>query len=351
MAAAHRAHQGGKPTGSLMLEWQRAGIGRIYMPSGLPDTPHGRERLRALRAALTDLYTMPRWDILEALRDRQLRPLLVLNALRRGKLDTLPTAAFLIPLWPRWSEWNAKTPNEHTRDGREAVSRALQPFGPKAMTGDLPDLVRRYREFAGARAPSSANRATDQAMAFLRDTLGKDSPLWKQLRGLPRFAERRRKPKHLEPAEFEATLEQLPPAVAAAFASMCYTGMNPKEYWGAWELLPTYIAIHGTKTRGRERIVPIIGAVVRPTCSRDVLVWHLRKLGLTPYNARHTYSHWLEEARLPFSRQRAYMGHSAGSMTGHYQETRELGRWVVPDAAQLLAYLGRPIPPAKIRSA
>jgi integrase len=57
------------------------------------------------------------------------------------------------------------------------------------------------------------------------------------------------------------------------------------------------------------------------------------------YDLRRSFAVWMEDAGIPRSRRKHYLGHSAGDVTGLY-ERRELLAWFEEDAARLQTYAG-----------
>jgi integrase len=57
------------------------------------------------------------------------------------------------------------------------------------------------------------------------------------------------------------------------------------------------------------------------------------------YDLRRSFAVWMEDAGIPRSRRKHYLGHSAGDVTGLY-ERRELLAWLEEDAGRLRAYAG-----------
>jgi hypothetical protein len=100
----------------------------------------------------------------------------------------------------------------------------------------------------------------------------------------------------------------------------------------AWEVRTDRVAIHGTKRAGRERIVPRLGTPALPSseykAAYHALVTVRQKLtkdhpllaGLVVYDARRTFAHWLELAKIPRSRRMAYLGHSVRDVTDRYEQ-------------------------------
>jgi integrase len=60
---------------------------------------------------------------------------------------------------------------------------------------------------------------------------------------------------------------------------------------------------------------------------------------LRMYDLRRSFAVWMEEAGIPRSRRKSYLGHSAGDVTRLY-ERRELLAWLQEDAGRLRAYAG-----------
>jgi integrase len=91
------------------------------------------------------------------------------------------------------------------------------------------------------------------------------------------------------------------------------------------------------------RDVPMwAGELIGPQRSRSTFTaaWrrHLGdKMGI--YDLRRSFAVWMEDAGIPRSRRKLYLGHSAGDVTGLY-ERRELLAWLEEDGERLRAYAG-----------
>lgn len=341
----HQRRKGGKPAGTLVLEWERKPVGRIYRATGLTASATNAKTIGRLKAACETLFDQGRLDVLEAVRDGLVHPMTLLEAQRREALSRLPTAEHLARLEPLMSAWANATPNEHTRTNRLAVLRHLRRHAG-ATVGDLPGIVKATMA-AMAATPAQANRIREQAMAFIRDRFSLTHPLHLALQGLSALETRPvRRRIHLSPADWRESLDKLGPARPAWFG-LCLTGCNPKEFWGRWEIQGPGVYIHGTKARDRVRVVPLIAPIEHPTVSRDVLIWWLRKAGLYPYAARHSFSRWLEDSGIDPWRVRAYMGHRPANQTEEYQRG-DMVRYLVPDAARMRELLGFPAEAAQL---
>ena len=130
------------------------------------------------------------------------------------------------------------------------------------------------------------------------------------------------------------------------WCAMCCTGMMPDELWGEqWRVGPNYIHIMGTKQEARDRKVPRICTPTMPLLRQPTTFNHaLTKATngtVQPYDARRTFLHWMEEARITRTRRKIYAGHSVKDVTDLY-ERHEVAAYLETDADLLREYLGEP---------
>jgi integrase len=89
------------------------------------------------------------------------------------------------------------------------------------------------------------------------------------------------------------------------------------------------------------RNVPL---VIRPTVPRmhrrtwEDKVRERTGRAIVPYDLRRTYAHWLEEAGIPRTRRRMYLGHGARDATDLY-ESHEVEGFLAEDAAKPRQFL------------
>lgn len=342
--------------GTLMVDRRWRGVGRVRVPTGTKD---GAEYQR-IDAFLTTCYP-GRLDLLIGLTGGRKRRLYTLpelwTAFQTMGLDRLPTAETLQAFEKAARKWVRSIPTgEHQRKMALTINR-LNLVQLEARVYDLPDLLRRDRERSADRAVAF-NRERSHMSAFLRDLLGVDHRLYKTLRAVPPLKlvkkPRRVVGRPLEPAELELVVAALGGGYGEAGRSMADTGMGPKELWeDGYEVLADRVLIHGEKRGGRDRFVPKIGAVPRPTVTRSAFEQRLKRVmkadrklkepklpRVTPYTFRRTFAHSLEMAKIERTRRRLYMGHGAADVTDLYEE-HEVAAFLAQDAERLLAYLGR----------
>lgn len=130
--------------------------------------------------------------------------------------------------------------------------------------------------------------------------------------------------------------------------AMCCTGMGATEYWGEWKQLGDRVRIVGTKRPGRRwgsigREVPLLTAILPPPqMTKERFEQVVRKVGVSPYQGRKTYAMWMEDAEIPRTRRRMYLGHGVKDVTDHY-ERRDITRFLHEDRGRMLnhANLGK----------
>lgn len=334
--------------GTLMIDRVFDGIGRVRRASGTMSKAVKKE----LEVMLSAFASQGRHDLLGAIQDGTVPPLFALTYFRQSRLDRIPLADVLPPLGASYDAWVKAfdCSAEHTRS-LQVTRRALE-IEDRHILRDAPDLLEAYRARSLAH-PSSFNKAKAHLQAFLRDTLGKDHQLWRQVAGKASAKVVKGPPRNrLSPDEVRRLVVQLGPDHGAIAWSLAATGMGPKEFWGEWEVLPDRVQIWGTKRKGRNRAVPRWTGVEKPTRSFSRFKVMLRKgTGgkVTPYDFRRAFARWCEEAGILSINTAAYMGHGAKSMTDHYK-LGELPGQFAADADRLRAYAGEPglIPTLKV---
>lgn len=339
--APHKASNG---RGSLLFDRRFPGVGRIRTATGTKDPA----LMRKLDRMLTNLFEAnpPRLDVLRAIQEGRLRPLEVYEMQLAGDLSTIPGGNGLEVLRDVWTAWVEDTPHPKTKTARRLALPVLEGYCASTLplVAHLPKAVRQYRAAcARAETPAAFNRVRATVLAFIRDYIGLTDVLHVEVSGIQRLEE----VKHKRPAPTLATVlqvrELLEPEVGAMWWSMVRTGMGLEEYWGRWEAGPVTVAIHGTKRRSRDRIIPRVGQITPPAMHRKTFELRLKAftttnaqgLDVEPYDARRAFAHVLELAGIPMTRRKQYMGHSVkGDVTEGYTATA-LAPFIPEDAAAM----------------
>lgn len=354
-----RKREGHRPNGRGTPQIDRVfpqPIGELRLASGT----HDPEAFRHINDMLTALCRSvpPRWDVLQAIKARRIAPLHALGLYCMNRLEDVPSADVLPQLRQQYEHWT--TGLEMSSEYRASIAstfKALLRLRPTPTIGDLPELLRAYRDVCKAKGASVMfARSRAMVQGFVRDTLGRHHALYLAVAGIPTLSNvgcpKRRAQR---PEALAELLAKLPEPHRSMAWSMAVTGMGPKEYWGAWErrALPARVHVEGTKRASRVRDVPLWaeGLPVVPTRSRSrfVAVWkdHLAaSLGI--YDLRRSFAVWCEDAGIPRSRQKLYMGHAVGDITGLYQ-TRELLGWLGEDVGRLVEHAGKAVPIPEFR--
>lgn len=351
--------------GTLVLDRRLPGVGRLKVASGTTSA----QTFKRLNGMLDALVAAGRLDILRGIAARVVRPLEVWDRFRTSDLDRLPSAETIRPLWPQarpgepdapgaWEAWRLTIKAGKHRDAIANTAAQLRKgTAAKASVGDLPDLLRSYRKRCESAGTARAfNLARSHVQAHLRDTLGRSHHLYRQVQDIATLPVDRTPGAPFPLAELLAFLPKLAseagdrgvlpsaPGVAAAARAMALTGMGPKEFWGKWEALDAgRLRIHGTKRKGRKRLIPLVEPIARPTVHPKTFELAVARVSggkRSPYDFRRTFAHLMEEAGIPRARRILYMGHGGRDVTDLYEQV-EVDHYLAEDREKLRAYLAR----------
>ena len=333
-----------KRGGSLIVDRKFDGVGRIKRASGTSDPVV----LRKINRDLTRLYEDGRLDILRDLRDKRLAFLEVRDAIQRRALDKLPTgkgAASLDDAWRAWMD-TLVVPRDCSAKHKvtlEYTRRYLTGHASRALVADLPRVVTELRASLGQKHPRSFNMVKSNVQTFLRETVGRAHPLWLAVAAIePRKYRKAKQRRGLEPDEM---LKYFPAPdtneVDDIAWTMAMTGMHAAEFWGEWSVKSDRIHVEGTKRGGRKRDIPLVRRPVVTRMARRTFEDRVRERTreIQIYDLRRTYSHWMEEAGIPRTRRRIYMGHGTKDVTDLYEHA-EVTRYLIEDAERLSRFLG-----------
>lgn len=329
------------PTKTLDRKFR--GLPRLKKASGTTDP----KVFRRMNHALDTLYEDGRLDILRAVIDGTVSPMQVYEAHRLGDFSRLALGQSAQPLHAEYEAWRVRaTTNAKSLISRAQAGRYLETYGKaSSLVHDLPAILLSARKAMERKGHAATfNRLKAAVQAFVRDTMGKGSALYRELTGIERLVEVTtvaRRP--MTPGQLRQALEPLDDWTMEAAWGMASTGMGPGEYWGEWEATPAYVHIHGTKRKARDRKVPYLnGFTLQPNVSRQVFEDRLVKAGapFKPYDLRRSYANWLESAGVKPTNVRLYMGHAAQSVTDIYLG-HDILRDLAEDTVKLRAYIDR----------
>lgn len=318
---------------------------RVKRATGVTD----RRTAADMKAMLRWLWRQPVYrHLVEEIADGA-RPLAaVYGAYLGNELATLAPQFEDGPLYDMREAWLAgfDCSDSHRSRLRQAFAK-LEALRRRraARLAELPVLLLEYRAHCvTANTPRAFNYARAGAQALLRDRIGRRHPTYQRVADLQPMREAKQGRKGLTLAEALAVRDQLAPAAGRIWWAMCWTGMGPTEFWGTWEVLTDRVQIRGTKRPGRRwgsegREIPLIVTPVRPELVPDYFARALRPLGVAPRQARNSYARWLEDAGVPRTRRKLYLGHSVKDITDLY-ERHEIGAFLAEDAGRLRALLG-----------
>lgn len=332
---------------TLIIDRAFKGVGRIKKATGTTN-PVLRRKLSRMLTALADDR---RIDILRAIRDGHLSLLDVYAAYQQNALDALPTAATVRPLAAAMKNWidglatEGPSPDCSVKHkaSLETSRRYFERANPRAPIADIAAVLETLRESIGKQHPRTFNLCRSAALAFVRSTLKRSHPLYGAVQSVdprPVKASRTHAPRTVEEMRslFPNPDSDLVDGIAWGMAT---TGMGPGEYWGDWSVRPDRIHIEGTKREGRVRDVPLVQRPVVPSIHRRTFEDKLRERSrdFTVYDLRRTYATWMEDAQIPRTRRKLYMGHGKADITDLY-EKREVTAFLATDAAKLRDFIG-----------
>jgi hypothetical protein len=321
-----------------------AGVGRIQRSTGTRD----RKLVRELNKMIDQLRDYGRTDILRAIRDAEWTPREVYVLYRAAGAN--PTAIRLehaAELQAAADAWLAQRERLGTlrpttlQMYRSCLRRVLEGAPPQATLNDLPDLLRRYRDRAkGARA---FNIARSTVQSFLKDQVGKRDERYLAVQyDTPPLAHRPKRTTGLTPDDARAVAEQLDPLAARIWWGLCTTGMRPSEFWGAWEVEGSIVQVKGTKTEHAERVTPLLYPVAKPglTYRQFNRRCEALKLSVRARTGRKCFARWMNEAGIPRTRRRAYLGHAAREDVTDRYEGYAPDQYLDEDRQRLRAFIG-----------
>jgi integrase len=326
--------------GSLVLKIRIRGCDPIRRLSGTYDP----KILRKLKAMCHAVNEQGRGDLVNGIASGRLKPLDVYNKYRFNRLEDLPHADELpryADIWPRMlAELDFSDDHRATLEGYFKRLGRLMPVD--ATLAAIVPALQEYRATHRTK-PRSFEYAQNAAARLVKYALTRRHRLYMEVRdveGMKRI--KKRLPKPLSPAQLRDLMAKLEEPWRGMVWTLATTGMLPKaEYAGRWEREGVGLRIHGEKTEGRDRLIPLIGALYPCKGGDRALYLRMKKYGWIPKDLRTTYANLMVEAGVPRPRREQYMGHQPQDMTAVY-ERMEVERFLLEDAEKMRAVLGEP---------
>ena len=322
--------------GTLLLE-RKFGSIQIRRASGTKSA----EELAAIVELLDALTRTGRLDIVRRVQQGGIRAVELLRRQRAGlgiDLPNLDPVALdrLEVVGPRWLASRKGASDGHARNCRQHLKLLTKRWPTLTLDGLPGVLVTLRQEYEGKHHAVTFNQIRTSVLDLARWVGGgKRTALWTEIQSVPKLrasisVQRAHNPFDVHVAvQLSNLLNAKVPGAGNVFMTLCTTGMRPSEYWGkGWQVLPTdsRVSIRGTKSKAAVRAVPLVligsGPVV-PTISygrySKIFRETVRELGQvkpgeplpwTLYDCRRTFAVWMEEAGIPRTRRRIYLGHA-----------------------------------------
>lgn len=353
------------PTGYKTFRLRRSWSdirGELRVSSGTDDP----KIFAGINTMLDELANTGRWSEINAIKNGTISPLLAYHKWKKGTLDgsvSLKLAGDVITSLNVWL--NNKQSRPSTKKGYGSKINQLKKIVKRGESvANLPEIVKRAKTSAEkTKHFNSFNQTKMMLLAFLRDTYGKHTEIYRDVNAVPKFSlkttevlERNKKfvKRPLSVREVAALCKAIGrDDVSAMIWSLATTGARGEgEYWGIDGMLPNKphitvennkIHIKGSKTLNSDREIPLIMRPSNPTMTRAALSHVLDDFRgddkqISIYSFRKSYATWLEEAGIPLSRRNAYRGHSKISMADTY-EAAQTKRFLVQDALTLQSFI------------
>jgi integrase len=328
--------------GTLPLKVRIPGCEPIRRLSGTTDP----KVLKRLVAMVHTMHEQGRDDLVNAIARGRLKPLQVYTRFRFTRLDELPHADELPRFADEWPRWIAAL--ECSEDHRTSCGvwcrRIASLLGTDAPITELPRALKDFRGQSRLH-PRSFNLARTTLMAFLRDVVGQRHRLWNDVAEIPLLKVKPTRRKHpLTPDQLRDLVKRMGEPCGPMAWTMATTGMGWREYTGEWEREGEGLRIHGTKTQGRDRLIPLVSLLHQPEGTIYRFRWQLTRASegsVTPYDLRRTFANLMVEAGIPRPRRMTYMGHGARDILDLY-EWSEVKEYLRKDGERMRVVLGEP---------
>lgn len=330
-----------KGKGTLRIDRNFKGIGRLQKSTGVVD----KQTYELISNMLTELYRTGRHSIIREIIDGSVSLGEVFGYWTEGKLEHVPSASTLKPISeviPSFIDKHEIADSTKRRYHQLLIALLAQTAG-RPIVSDLPRLLSHFRDHSKQQGfYRNFNQTRSLLQSFLNHTLGRHHTLWEQVSHIkPLKIKEQKQAIQLSVVEAIGLIQSLPKAHADMVRTMLFTGMGFSELIGDWEVLSDRVLIHGTKQKGRDRMVPLIDPdLVKPTRGTKAFRIALKKVNpeISPYSFRRSYAHWMEECEIHRIRRRQYLGHGASDITARYERV-QIDQFLREDAQRLRDYI------------
>jgi len=323
-------------------------IDRAFHPIGRIKVASGTTRpgvFKRLNEMITALRETGRFDILRAIKDGSLPPLVVLEKYP-GRLDELPLGTAAKPLKAAIEAWRetADIGEKYRQDLKYSIAH-ITGRASKAPIQELPEILRGLR-ITMKGTPTAFNRVHAAAQAFARDTLGRRHFVYLELATIEDLATpKKRETRPQTPEQLAVITAKMSASLARMAWELASTGMRPVEYWqrrsASWEIRDGYLQVNGMKSEAAKRKIPLVRPILGHVCWEGVFRKALSAASdgqVQVYDLRRSFMNWMEAAGIIRTRRMLYFGHSGGDVTSLY-EWHEVEQFIAEDAKKLADYL------------
>lgn len=349
-----------------MLERSFGGVA-VRRASGTTSKDELAEIIRILDA----LAQTGRLEVIRRVSDGNIKAIDLLHRSRLGlNLDTTSSSAGasdrLESVGKRWLAGRMSASAGHRRSLTQHLTLLLSRSSSLGLRDVPRELIKLRQEYELSGHAVTFNNIRTSMLDLARWVEGgKRSALWEEVRSIPKLKilrERQRSHNPFSPSkarEMRNYLNAAHPGAGEVFFALCVTGMRPSEYFSRrWTATPerALISIEGTKSAAAKRVVPMLG-VPYPVCEMSYFEYskifrqtqrgmvgamsYAAPLSHTLYDCRRSFAIWMEEAGIPRTRRRVYLGHARADVTDLYEERsqKQMNAAIVADGKALTTYL------------
>lgn len=314
--------------GTLVIDWQRKGIGRIKKNSGT-DSISVKDRYVDL---LDRLYSAGKVDALTALKDNKVTFTELFDWERNGIGTTPPWEQYGRPIEAYIQDYYL-TGNSH-KNNQALATRTISGYKNcfkqlllhsrgKASLKDLPHLLKEYQNACIKKNIwRTYNQARTASLGLVRHaTKSRSTTLYQNIKNIgllqrpditPAYENNPFSVNELDKAFAKKDIDE---RLRNTIWFLCLTGLGPKEYLeDGFSVKENIITIYGKKKTSRVRRVPVVfaGVIQEKWCAYRKLLkdFHAVFPDRTLYDCRRTFKTWCNEAGVSYLQSTIMMGHA-----------------------------------------
>lgn len=338
--------------GTLPINRSYQGVGRIRVASGTADS----NTYIAILKAMDGVFNAGNLDTLEAIRDRVVTPLDLLQSVKKNGVNKVVNINVAVPLISTVQHWleNYDIKQSTRRGYRSHLAGLFKRCTATDTLKDLPKRLEAYRKVCSRNGTAvTFNHCRTALLAFAREEYKKRSQVYGDISAVEVLKVKKKLYNDAvsvtEAVKFTGALEDPFPTI---IWHLLYSGLRISEFLEAldtsWEVQVDRIQVtnadigHGNKGGSREVFLayPIEKSprqikAIRKAFSKARMA---TGINITPHTTRKCFAYWCDESGISDVRIEAYMGHKSLSLTQMYKK-HEVDAHLADDAKRFRDYV------------